>query len=152
MPDEAKPRHSRVRTWFCGVLAGVAAAHIFHVVSEAFDEAFGPPEAQLIVTSEAPLLDVRVRYGGREIAPRPGWLEGSHIRYALFPAMRTRNYETVLEVTWRTMSEERSLSRTMRQTSDRLCLYVLRLDILGQPVELGRPDAHSPFWWNCRFP
>lgn len=151
MPDEPKPRHSRVRIWFCGVLAGVAAAYLFHVVSEAFDEAFGPPEAQLIVTSEATLLDVRVRYGGREIAPRPGWVPGSHIRYALFPAMRTRNHETVLEVTWRTMSEERSLSRTMRQFSDPLCLYVLRLDQFGNAIELNRPDPHSPFWWDCHF-
>lgn len=151
MSSEARQGRSSVRRWFCGFLAGVAAAYVVHVVTEAFDENFGPPEAQLIVTSEAPLLDIQVRYGGRVIAPRPGWLPGSHIRYALFPAMRTRDYETVLEITWRTISEERSLSRPMRQFSDPLCLYVLRLDQLGNPIELERPDAHSPFWWDCHF-
>lgn len=151
MSSEARQGRSSVRIWFCGFLAGVAAAYVVHVVSEAFDENFGPPEAQLIVTSEAPLLDIQVRYGGRVIAPRPGWVPGSHIRYALFPAMRTRDYETVLEITWRTTSEERSLSRPMRQFTDPLCLYVLRLDRLGAPIEPERPDAHSPFWWDCHF-
>ncbi len=142
---------SCIRTWFCGLLAGVAAAYVFHVVSEAFDEVLGPPEAQLIVTSEAPLLDVQVRYGGRVISPRPGWVPGGHIGYALFPAMRTRDYETILEVTWRTLSEERSISRPMQQFSHRMCLYVLRLDQFGNPIELNRPDPHSPFWWDCYF-
>lgn len=150
MPDEAKPRHSRVRTWFCGVLAGLAMAYVFGVVRQALDDIIGPPEAQLIVTSEAPLLDVRVRYGGREIAPRPGWVPGSHIGYALFPAMRTRSYETILEVTWKTQIAERSVSQVMRQNdAGRLCLYVLRLDTAGNPVPLEPTGSPPPFWWDC---
>jgi hypothetical protein len=150
MADDAKPGHSRIRTWFCGLLAGLAAAYLFHVVSEAFDEEFGPPEAQLIVTSEAPLLDVHVSYDGRVIASRPGLTRGSEPSYALFPMMRTRKFEPVLQISWRTASGQQSLSQPMRQfDSGRLCLYVLRLDQAGDPVPPEPPDSHSPFWWTC---
>lgn len=116
------------------------------------DELFGPNDAQLMVIAEAPLLDVHVRYDGRVIAPRLGWVRGSHIGYALFPAMRARKYEPVLEVTWRTMTEEHSLSKPMEQVdSGGRCLYVLRLDRKGDPVLPERHDSFSPFWWTCHF-
>lgn len=150
MPSDVNQGRSRVRSWVCGLIAGLAVAYFFGAMREGLDDIIGPSEANLIVISDEPLLDVHVSFDGRVIASRPGLPRGRESSYALFPMMRTRKFEAVLQISWRTASGQRSLSQPMRQfDSGRLCLYVLRLDQAGNPVPPEPPNSHSPFWWTC---
>ncbi|MBY0332356.1 MAG: hypothetical protein K2X49_17010 [Acetobacteraceae bacterium] len=119
-------------------------------IRQAWDEIFGPNEAQLVIVSAAPIRNVSVTYDGRTIEPRPGWPTRDVHGYAAFPAMRTRIFEPVLHVSWEGPSGPLSVSRIMRQAdSGRVCLYVLNLDNAGVPVGPEPPGALSPFWWTC---
>ncbi len=119
-------------------------------VRQAWDDVFGPNEAQLVIVSAAPIRNVSVAYDGHIIGPRVGWPTGDVPRYAMFPPMRTRAFEPVLQVSWEGPSGSLSVSRVMRQAdSGRLCLYVLNLDTAGAAVGPEPPDALSPFWWTC---
>lgn len=119
-------------------------------VRQAWDEIFGPNDAQFIIVSATPIRNVSVTYDGRGIAPRPDWPTRDIQRYAAFPAMRTRAFEPVLHVSWEGPDGPRSVSRVMRQAdSGRVCLYVLNLDSAGIPIGAEPPDEFSPFWWTC---
>ncbi|MBY0339196.1 MAG: hypothetical protein K2X11_21465 [Acetobacteraceae bacterium] len=119
-------------------------------IRQAWDEIFGPHDAQLVIVSAAPIRNVSVTYDGRMIEPRPGWPTRDVQSYAAFPAMRTHAFEPLLQVSWEGPSGPVSVSRVMRQAdSGRLCLYVLKLDARGTPMGLDPPDALSPFWWTC---
>jgi hypothetical protein len=119
-------------------------------VRQAWDEIFGPNDAQLIIVSAAPIRNVSVIYDGRSIVSRPDWPTNDLQGYAAFPAMRTRLFEPVLSVSWDGPDGARSVSRVMRQAdSGRVCLYVLNIDSAGVPVSQERLDALSPFWWTC---
>jgi hypothetical protein len=119
-------------------------------VRRAWDEIFGPNDAQLIIVSAVPIRNVSVTYDGRSIVSRPDWPTKDLQGYATFPAMRTRIFEPVLSVSWEGPDGARSVSRVMRQAdSGRVCLYVLNLNFAGVPIGPEPPDELSPFWWTC---
>jgi hypothetical protein len=115
------------------------------------DEIFGPSEAQFVLVSDVPLLRVHVTYDGQDVPPRPRWGQGAAPNYATFAPLRTRGFEPTLFVSWETGAGRASVSATMRQTDDRRCLYVLRIDATGRVLPPEPVDARSPFWWTCHF-
>ena len=137
-------------SWALMAYAIVMTMAALQPVREAWDEIFGPNDAQLIIVSAAPIRNVSVTYDGRSIVSRPDWPTKDLQGYAAFPAMRTRLFEPVLSVSWDGPDGARSVSRVMRQAdSGRVCLYVLNIDSAGVPVSQERLDALSPFWWTC---
>ena len=140
----------RALWWALAVYALLMTATALPPVRQAWDEIFGPHDAQLVIVSATPIRNVSVAYDGRAIEPRPNWPTRDVRRYAAFPAMRTRAFEPVLHVSWEGPSGPVTVSRVMRQAdSGRFCLYVLNLDARGTPVGPESPDALSPFWWTC---
>lgn len=132
------------------VYAVVMTAAALQPIRHAWDEIFGPNDAQLVIISPATIRHVTVTYDGRRIASRPDWPMNNLHGYAAFPAMRTRIFEPVLSVSWEGPDGARSVSRVMRQAdSGRVCLYVLTLDAAGIPIRPEPPDEISPFWWSC---
>ena len=143
-------RAKRVLRWLLLACAMLSAALAVQPVHEAWDEIFGPNDAQLIIVSAAPIRNVSVTYDGRSIVSRPDWPTKDLQGYAAFPAMQTRRFEPVLSVSWDGPDGAQSVSRVMRQAdSGRVCLYVLNIDSAGVPVSQERLDALSPFWWTC---
>ena len=137
-------------SWALMAYAIVMTMAALQPVREAWDEIFGPRDAQLIVVSAAPIRNVSVTYDGRSIVSRPDWPTKDLQGYAAFPAMQTRRFEPVLSVSWDGPDGAQSVSRVMRQAdSGRVCLYVLNIDSAGVPVSQERLDALSPFWWTC---
>jgi hypothetical protein len=148
----ASDRQRGRRVLFRALLAYalVATAAAMPGVRQAWDEIFGPNDAQLVIISAAPIRNVLVTYDGRPIERRPDGPTRDVQSYAVFAAMRTRALQPVLHVSWESQGEGRSLSRTMRQfDSGRVCLYVLTLDPAGVPAPPERPDEFSPIWWTC---
>ena len=140
----------RARCWALAVYALLMTAAALPPIRQAWDEIFGPHDAQLVLVSAAPIRNVSVTYDGRLIAPRPSWPTRDVQSYAAFPAMRTRAFEPVLQVSWEGPDGPRTVSRVMRQAdSGRQCLYVLNLNAGGIPVGAEPPDEFSPFWWTC---
>lgn len=136
--------------WALGAYALIMTIAALQPVRQAWDEIFGPNDAQLIIVSATPVRNVSVTYDGRRIERRPDWPTGDMQSYATFPAMRTRIFEPVLSVSWEGPGGARSVSRVMRQAdSGRVCLYVLNLDSAGVPIGPEPPDGLSPFWWTC---
>lgn len=140
----------RALWWALAVYAVIVTAAVLPPIRQAWDEIFGPNDAQLVLVSAAPIRNVSVTYDGRLIEPRPGWSTRDVQSYAAFPAMRTRAFEPVLQVSLEGPSGPVAVSRVMRQAdSGRVCLYVLNLDAQGTPVGPEPSDALSPFWWTC---
>ena len=140
----------RVPRWLLPVYAVVVTGLALQPVRQAWDELFGPNDAQLVIVSAAPIRNVSVTYDGRRIDRRPDWPTSDVQSYATFPAMRTRIFEPGLSVSWEGPDGARSVSRIMRQfDSGRVCLYVLNLDSAGVPIGPEPPDEFSPFWWTC---
>lgn len=136
--------------WALVAYALVITIAALQPVRQAWDEIFGPNDAQLVIVSAAPIRNVSVTYDGRRIDRRPDWPTSDVQSYATFPAMRTRIFEPVLSVSWEGPDGPRSVSRVMRQAdSGRVCLYVLNLDPAGVPIGPEPPDEFSPFWWTC---
>ena len=151
MLPETNQGRSCVFTWLLGLYAVLATIYCFEPVRAALDDFIGPNEAQLMVVAEEPvrLRDITVSYDGRTIDARPGMV-GSQIQYLLFPRLRSRKLQPMLQISWRTASGQVLISQPMQQfDSGRLCLYVLRLDRAGNAIAPERSDAHSPFWWDC---
>ncbi len=143
-----KPKRVLWRALVAYALLMTAAA--LPPIRQGWDEIFGPNDAQLVIISAVPLRNVIVTYDGQFIDPRPGWPTRDLQRYTTFPAMRTRAFEPVLEVSWDGPSGPATVSRIMRQNdSGRLCLYVLDVDATGTAAGPEPPDALSPFWWSC---
>jgi hypothetical protein len=140
----------RVVRWGLAAYALVMTAAALPQIRQAWDEIFGPTDAQLVIVSAAPISNVIVTYDGRRIDRRPDGATSDVQSYATFPAMRTRIFEPVLSVSWEGADGPRSVSRVMRQAdSGRVCLYVLNLDSAGVPIGPEPPDQFSPFWWTC---
>ncbi len=152
--DAAAP-WARTRRWLrrlapLGLLALVASC--IPPAVELWDELLGPNEAQLVVIAEAPIRRLHVTYDGRAVPSRPHLLVDEVQGYVLFPALRTRALEPVLQVAWEAAGSPRSVSVAMRQfDSGRICLYVLRLDAAGEPVPPRPLDRHAPIWWTCHM-
>ena len=137
-------------SWALIAYAIVMTMAALQPLRETWDEISGQHDAQLVISSAAPIRNVSVTYDGRSIEPRPGWPTRDVQSYAAFPAMRTRVVQPVLQVSWEGPDGARSLSRIMRQfDSGRVCLYVLNLDSAGTPIGPEPPDEFSPFWWTC---
>lgn len=140
----------RALWWALAVYAVIVTAAVLPPIRQAWDEIFGPNDAQLVISSAAPIRNVSVTYDGRTIEPRPGWPTRDVQSYAAFPAMRTRVVQPVLQVSWEGPDGARSVSRIMRQfDSGPVCLYVLNIDAAGIPIGPEPPDEFSPFWWTC---
>ena len=138
------------QSWALMAYAIVMTIAALQPVRQAWDEIFGPNDAQLVIVSATPVRNVSVTYDGRSIVSRPDWPTKDLQGYAAFPAMRTRIFEPVLSVSWEGPDGSRSVSRVMRQAdSGRVCLYVLNLDSAGVPIGPEPPDGLSPFWWTC---
>jgi hypothetical protein len=131
--------------------AALLSLIFFGGFDETAREILGGTEAQLFVTSDAPLLNVRASYAGQPIEPRPGWGPGQvNLTYVAFAPMRTRQADPLLEISWQVQDGEwRTLRRTMPRVRDPLCLFVLRLDAAGQAID-DAFDEEAPVWWRCR--
>lgn len=151
MAPDGQQRSTRVLFGIVGVYALLITGWAIPTVRDLIDKFFGPNEAQLVLVSDTPLLRVRVTYDEREVLPRPNWGPGAAPTYATFTPLRTRAFEPTLSVSWETNEGRASVSRTMRQTDHRRCLYVLRIDAAGRALPPEPTDAHSPFWWTCHF-
>jgi hypothetical protein len=146
--DRQRGRRVLFRVLLAYALVATAAA--MPGVRQAWDEIFGPNDAQLVIVSEALIRNVRVTYDGREIGSRPDWPIEELIGYAAYPAMRTRLFEPLLTVTWEGPNGARSVSRVMRQSdSGRVCLYVLSIDSDGDPAAREPSGSMAPFWRTC---
>jgi len=140
----------RALSWTLAVSVLVLVVWALPSIRQAWEESFGPNDAQLIIVSAAPIRDVNVTYDGRRIEPRPGGSTRDVQDYAAFPGMRTRAVEPALQVSWDGPSGPATVLRAMRQPdSGRVCLYVLKLDAAGMPVGPEPPDTLSPLWWTC---
>lgn len=141
---------TRVLCWLLPGCALVMTIAAMQPVRDAWDEIFGPNDAQLVIVSAGLIRNVSVTYDGRRIGSRPDGPTKDLQGYAAFPAMRTRVFAPVLGVSWEGPDGPRSVSRIMRQAdSGRVCLYVLNIDSGGIPVTHEPADALSPFWWTC---
>ena len=150
MPPKTSQGAKCALRWALVAYALIMTIAALQPVRQAWDEIFGPNDAQLIIVSATPVRNVSVTYDGRRIERRPDWPTGDMQSYATFPAMRTRIFEPVLSVSWEGPGGARSVSRVMRQAdSGRVCLYVLNLDSAGVPIGPEPPDGLSPFWWTC---
>lgn len=151
MSSDRQQGATRVLLGVVGACALLVTGLVIPSVRDLIDEFFGPNEAQLVLVSDTPPLRVRVTYDDGEVVPRPNWGPGAAPTYATFAPLRTRAFEPTLSVLWETSEGRASVSRTMRQTDHRRCLYVLRIDAAGRALPPEPTDARSPFWWTCHF-